>query len=144
MCAILVFCIDYWWQIIINKHTQDDEFVNSEPNNAKIFKFLPIYKCFTTSFIFSYLCIFVNCHTTLHVCNICVMFVSRPTPVSLCLSSCLAWWWVKTGFHCSKDDWRSSTASKHCQVCMHLYVSHDYVFFAVFSSLISTLTLCLM
>lgn len=54
----------------------------------------------------------------LHAYIHCVMVLCRPTPVSLCLSSCLAWWWAKTGFHCSKGDWRSLTASKNCQVCI--------------------------
>lgn len=37
---------------------------------------------------------------------------SRPTPASLYLSSCLPWWWVRTGCPCSREDWRSSMVSR--------------------------------
>lgn len=41
---------------------------------------------------------------------------SRPTPVSLWPSSCLPWWWVRTGFPSRQEDWRSSMASGCYQV----------------------------
>lgn len=42
---------------------------------------------------------------------ICIC-VSRPTPVSLWPSSCLVWWWARTGCPTRRDDWRSSMAWK--------------------------------
>lgn len=40
----------------------------------------------------------------------------RRTPASLCPSSCLPWWWARTGCPCRREDWRSLTASGFYQV----------------------------
>lgn len=42
--------------------------------------------------------------------SVCVL--SRLTPVSLCHSLCLAWWWVRTDSPYRREERRSSTASR--------------------------------